>query len=70
MIPCAFCGHEETTTTTTSWDSYFKTLRRHRLCLKCAFRWSTLEMDFDQMLYLMSLVQKPRKGSRRPQERS
>ena len=52
MMPCPYCIHGKTMVIDSSWDDRHQTIRRRRRCLPCGYRWSTLEIDQDQVEYL------------------
>ena len=70
-MPCAFCAAKLTLVITATWDEHHKTIRRFRLCPSCDYRWSTLEIDFDQVLYLESVSAKSQlqAGPQRPRKK-
>ncbi len=65
-VPCPHCVSELTHVISATWDTHFKTVRRWRLCLNCAYKWATIEVDHDQALRMSDIA---RKASEEPQER-
>ena len=53
MMLCPFCAKEKTIVVDSIWDVDHKTIRRRRHCLACSYRWTTLEVDEDQINNLM-----------------
>ena len=59
---CPFCGvHDRSLVTDSSWEDNHKTIQRKRLCLDCGYKWSTLEIDSDQVASLEDII----KGTKR-----
>ena len=53
MMPCPFCVQGKTIVIDSRWDDTYKTIRRRRHCLSCSYRWTTLEVDLDQITILL-----------------
>ena len=49
MMVCPFCIEGKTIVIDSRWDERHKTIRRRRHCLACSYRWTTLEVDLDQI---------------------
>lgn len=52
MMFCPFCVEGKTMVIDSSWDDQHKTIKRRRLCLSCSYKWTTLEIDQDQVEFL------------------
>ena len=52
---CPYCVVGKTLVIDSSWDELHQTIKRERHCLSCSYRWTTLEIDFDQVEFLSSL---------------
>jgi|TARA_Y100000310_G_C20665265_1_gene807136 transcriptional regulator NrdR family protein len=55
---CPFCVQGKTMVLDSSWEDTHKTIKRQRLCLACSYRWTTLEIDLDQVEFLDEALQK------------
>jgi len=47
-MPCPYCEQSQTQVIEALWDDHYKTVRRYRVCPKCNYKWSTVEIDHDQ----------------------
>ena len=54
MMACPFCIKGKTIVIDSRWDESYKTIRRRRHCLACSYRWTTLEIDLDQILNIVA----------------
>ena len=61
MMFCPFCVHGKTLVIDSSWEDTHQTIRRRRICLACSYRWSTLEIDYDQVEFLDETLRKRRR---------
>jgi len=53
---CEYCFiHGSSKVIDSRWDSTFEGVRRRRECCHCKFRWSTLELDLDQVQNLLGM---------------
>ena len=55
-MTCPFCTETGTKILVGSWDDDRKTIRRDRLCTKCGYTWTTVELDIDQVEKLEGAV--------------
>ena len=55
---CPFCVHGKTMVIDSSWEELHKTIERRRLCLSCSYKWTTLEIDKDQVDFLDDTLKK------------
>jgi transcriptional regulator NrdR family protein len=54
MMSCPFCVDGKTYVLDSQWDDRHKTIRRERICLSCHYKWTTLEIDLDQINALIT----------------
>ena len=55
---CPFCVHGKTMVLDSSWEKSHQPIKRTRLCLACSYRWTTLEIDKDQVEFLDETLQR------------
>ena len=53
---CTYCMvHGSSKVIDSRWDPNFEGIRRRRECVRCKFRWTTLELDLDQVGNLLGM---------------
>ena len=55
MMLCPVCTLGITTVIDSRFNETYQTIKRRRLCTNCAHRWSTLELDLEQVEALHAL---------------
>ena len=68
MMLCPFCIDGKTIVIDSVWDDPHKTIRRQRHCLACCYRWTTLEIDLDQINNLIEAKLPEKKRRDHPME--
>jgi transcriptional regulator NrdR family protein len=56
QVVCVFCLAPESRVLDSRWSERFQGMRRRRVCPECQRRWSTVEVDRDQLTQLQELV--------------
>lgn len=70
MMYCPYCVQGKTIVIDSRWDNPYKTIRRKRHCLACSYRWITLEVDLDQITYLVEMKSDRNSSKDHPTEES
>jgi transcriptional regulator NrdR family protein len=55
-VVCIFCLAPESRVLDSRWSERFQGMRRRRVCPFCENRWTTIEIDTDQLEALQELV--------------
>lgn len=56
QVVCVFCLSPESRVLDSRWSERYQGMRRRRMCPECEQRWSTVEVDRDQLAQLQDLV--------------
>jgi transcriptional regulator NrdR family protein len=62
-VACIYCGVlGDVSVIDSRWSEKYQAMKRRRECQECNFRWSTVEVDTDQVDFMLKLFNEERRG--------